>query len=74
MRAAGIPESPSYVFDHDAPPAWSGPVIRRDPATYQRPSQLLTWRCANVHCREWTMPHAFEPDRCNFCGTTRAAA
>ena len=60
-----------YVFDHSAPAAWTGPVVRRDPASYQLPSLQLTWRCSGRHCGHWTMPHAYEPDRCNFCGARR---
>jgi hypothetical protein len=50
---------------------WTGDVIRRDPADYRRRSEILTWICANVHCRQWTMNGAYKTGRCNFCTTPR---
>jgi hypothetical protein len=57
-----------YGLAHDAP-VWTGPVIRRDPATYQLPSIHHTWRCTG--CRQWTMNGAYLVGRCNFCGVAR---
>lgn len=50
---------------------WTGPVVRRDPASYQRRSEHLTWMCKNAHCRQWTMNGAYQRGRCNFCETPR---
>lgn len=48
---------------------WTGPVVRRDPASYQRPSEIRTWLCRS--CRSWTMNGAYLSGRCNFCHTPR---
>ena len=43
----------------------------RDPALSYRPCLHLTWRCANEHCRQWTMNGSWLTGRCNFCFTPR---
>jgi hypothetical protein len=72
MRAASIPDVPHFIFDHEAPPAWTGPVVRRDPDVVRQPSVQLTWRCSNRHCRQFTMNGAHATGRCNFCQTPRS--
>jgi excisionase family DNA binding protein len=47
------------------------PVERRDPASYQRKSEHLTWRCPNVGCGQWTMNGAYKVGLCNFCSEPR---
>lgn len=49
---------------------WTGPVERRDPATYQRRSEIQTWLC--YACRTWTMHGAYKVGRCNWCHEPRA--
>lgn len=56
----------------ERPPAFTGRVIRRDPASYQERSVHLTWRCPS--CRNWTMHGAHAVGRCNWCGKERPAA
>lgn len=48
---------------------WTGPVVRRDPATYQLPSEVQTWLCYS--CRTWTMHGAYLRGRCNWCHEPR---
>jgi hypothetical protein len=64
-------EVPHYVFDHEAPPVWTGPVVRRDPASYQQPSRILFWKCANAYCRQWASDQTHTPARCPYCFTPR---
>jgi hypothetical protein len=71
MRAASIPGVQHYVFDHEAPAAWTGPVERRDPDVVRQRSVHLTWRCPARHCREFTMNGAYKVGRCNFCHEPR---
>lgn len=52
---------------------WTGPVLRRDPASYRQRSVHYTWRCPNPSCGHWTMNSAWKYGRCNFCGTPRPA-
>lgn len=33
---------------------WTGPVERRNPATYQRASEILIRRCNRIGCGHWT--------------------
>lgn len=49
---------------------WTGPVERRDPASYQRRSVHETWACRS--CRNWTTDGAHLVGRCNWCGEGRA--
>lgn len=39
------------------------------------PSQsvVMTWRCANPHCGEWTPEGSYNAGYCLHCGTSRAA-
>ncbi len=46
-------------------------VERRDPASYQRTSEHLTWFC--WQCRNWTMDGAHLRGRCNWCDCPRSA-
>lgn len=52
---------------------WTGPVERRDPASYRSASIQLTWRCANPYCGQWTMDGSYLTGRCNHCQTPRGA-
>lgn len=59
------------MIDNRTP--FTGSVIRRAPADYQRRSVHLTWRCVNEYCGNWTMNGAYLVGRCNFCSTPRPA-
>lgn len=50
---------------------WTGPVERRAPESYQKRSEILTWRCVNRFCGQWTMNGSYRTGRCNFCQTPR---
>jgi hypothetical protein len=50
---------------------WTGPVERRDPATYRTQSQHLTWRCKAPLCGRFAMDGAYLTGFCNFCRTPR---
>lgn len=39
-----------FLFAREKP--WTGPVERRDPASYRRPSEVMICKCAN--CKHWT--------------------
>lgn len=64
-------KSSRSVFDIDAPARWTGPVVRRDPASIRDPRPHLTWRCVNPYCRAWTSDGAHLTGRCNLCDTPR---
>jgi hypothetical protein len=60
-----------YGFSEARRQAWTGPVVRRDPAAIRQQSVHETWVCANEWCRQWTMNGAYRTGRCNFCQTPR---
>lgn len=59
------------IFFAEKPTQWTGPVERRDPATYQRPSVIEIRLCTNPFCRSWT-PKRYRD--CVICGTILPAA
>jgi len=60
-----------YGFADPERQAWSGPVERRDPASYRCRSVVQTWMCVNAFCRQWTMHGSYLTGRCCFCQTPR---
>jgi hypothetical protein len=68
-RAKTSIEGQDFFVGHLKP--WPGTVVRRDPASYQRRSIVMTWICRR--CRTWTMNGAYKIGRCNWCDEARAA-